>query len=207
MTFPYKILASSGPSPEELKKPVDLSSPSEIIQYKDTVYAIRFGELRNRGLDYHDEIVLMCQGKGLEDPAFFGRNCMLCGNATTNMYDLIGNSEEPVILNSMPKVNCTYQPEKDIQVAASFSGKKQEQFYAVMNRCAFDDSLIQYLADNGQLDDAKAELDFNFKSITSFDPKEKIPEEYLVKTIERKLPKESQRPNRFLRFLKSLGWK
>ena len=149
--FRYKSLVSFGPTPEQLKDKVDKSHSRDLINYNGNVYAIRFQELRNLGLDYHDEIVLMCQKRGLEDPAFFGRACMYCGNATTNLEDLVGPNDDVVIFQNIPKVNCTYKPKKDIQVAVTFTSpdKKQKPFYAIRpKRCAFDDSLIQYLADN-----------------------------------------------------------
>jgi len=123
----YETFASSGPSPEQLKEPMNRNHPREIISYNGNVYAIRYLELRNLGLDYFDEIVTMCKERGLEDPAFFGRACLYCGNATTNIKDIVGQDDKVVILNGMPKVNCTYQPDKDIKVATTFSSKKKKQ--------------------------------------------------------------------------------
>lgn len=122
--FNFKTLASSGPSPEQLKEPVDKAHPRELISYNRKVYAIRYLELRNLGLDYHDEIVTMCRERGLEDPAFFGRACMYCANSTTNIEDLVGQDDKIVILSGMPKTNCTYHPDKDISAAITFFFKR-----------------------------------------------------------------------------------
>lgn len=202
----YRMVASVGPSPFELKKPVDKSYPREIISYNGNVFAIRFSELRNLGLDYHDEIVLMCQERGLEDPVFFGKACMYCGNATTNLDDLVEMSDgNHFILNDMPKVNCTYRSEKDIKVASTFSSGdgKQKPFYAIRERCAFEDSLISYLADNGLLKKYEVDIDFNFKPITDFELGDEIPDEYLVKNVNKRLPAEPRITWRLLRFLRS----
>ncbi len=202
----YKTIALSGPSSEELKEPVDRKHPREIISYDGNVYAIRYLELRNLGLDYHDEIVTMCRERGLEDPAFFGRACMYCGNATTNIEDLVGNGDEIVVLNLMPQVNCTYKPDKEIRVATTFSSKdgKQKPFYAIGKRCAFDDSLISYLADNGLLKSFEVEFDFNFRPITDFGKDDKIPEEYLMRNVEKILPVEANSRKGLLGILRKL---
>lgn len=204
--FKYKKVLSFGPSPEELKKPVDISSPREIIQYNRKIYAVRYLELRNIGLDYFSEIVHMCQEKGLEDPAFFGRACMYCGNATTNIEDLIGNGDDIVIIDKMPKVNCTYQSDKKINIATTFSSriKKQKPFYAIEKSCAFDDSLVKYLADNSLLEPYEINFDFDFKSISDFSPDDKIPKEYLIQNVEKRLPLEKNPRKGLLNILKNL---
>ncbi|MEK6859716.1 MAG: hypothetical protein AABX54_02775 [Nanoarchaeota archaeon] len=204
--FRYETFASAGPSPEQLKKPVDRKHSREIISYNGNVYAIRYLELRNLGLDYHDEIVTMCRERGLEDPAFFGRACMYCGNATTNLDDIVEMSNGPIIFESMPKVNCTYQPDKEIRVATTFSSRKRKQkpFYAIDKRCVFDDSLITYLADNGLLKPYEVSIDFNFRPITDFKKDDKIPCEYLMKNVERRLPVEGSSRKGLLGILKRI---
>jgi hypothetical protein len=205
--FRYKLFAFSNPSPEELKKLVDKSHPREIISYNRRVYVVRYLELRNLGLDYYDEIVIMCQERGLEDPAFFGRACMYCGNAATNIEDLVGSDDRIIIFNSIPKVNCTYKPDKDIKVATTFtsSDNKQPPFYAVRTeRCAFDDSLISYLADNGLLKSYEVEFDFNFRPINDFKLNDKIPDEYLARNVKKRLPFEASSRRGLLGILKKI---
>ena len=43
---------------------------------------------------------------------------------------VVGFGDEVIIINSIPKVNCTYQPDKDIKVATTFTSpdKKQKPF-------------------------------------------------------------------------------
>jgi len=203
----FRFVASSGPSAEELKEPVNKDESLEIINYKGT-YAIRFNELRNLGLNYFDDIVLMCQNKGLEDPAFFGRACLYCQNSTTNLDDLVELSDgEPFILNKISRVNCTYHPDKEIKVASTYTSKdkKQKPFYAIRSeRCAFEDSLISYLIDNGLLESFKVGIEFIFRPLKDFKPGEVITEEYLCENVVKLLPKESSDKKGLIGYLKRL---
>lgn len=212
--FEFETFMSVGPSPEQLKEEVKKSDFHEIISYGGGVYAIRYGELRNLGLDNHDAIVKMCRTRGLEDPAFFARACMYCSNSSTNIGDLVSQDlarggDGVLILNRVPETECGYKSQDGIRVATTFTGKNQEPFYAVEDNCAFTDALVRGLADNGVLEPYAIQgFPFDFKPIASFPFGQKIPDEYLARNVSDRLngvlPAEQKRPVGLLRKLGNL---
>ena len=193
------LFTSGTPDYQRLKEKVKNSEPREIISHKGNVYAIRYNELRNRGLDYGDQIELMCFNKGLYNPVFFGKACSYCSNATQNLPEEIAVKKNAmVIINNTSQIDwgCTYNGKENIEVATVFGHRKKKnlKFYAIRTeRCAFEDSLISYLAENSLIEDCKVDLPFGFIPITNFDPSQPIPREFLFKEVNKKLPKERKR--------------
>jgi len=143
--------------------------------------------------------------KGLVIPAFFNRACHHCENASVTDFaeQLISESGGlPVIINSfsMGSLGCNYQGNPDISIANQYSDPRgifngffNPEFYALTeDRCAFDDSLVEYVAGEGLIDDFKVEIDFPFVPISQISPDNEIPLEFLSKSV-RKAVRESKR--------------
>ncbi|MBR9705124.1 hypothetical protein GOV12_06955 [Candidatus Pacearchaeota archaeon] len=192
--FKYEIDFPNSKTPEELKVQVDKKFFPEIIRYNESTYVIRSAELRNLGLDYHDEIALMCHESGLENAGIFQRSCILCTNATTNLEDLADMSKEGDVISvkSDSKVNCTYKSKEDIEVATPFyfNKHKKKQYYAIRKDCVFDECLVKYLADNGLLEEYKFDVDFDFKQFLEFKSLRDVSKRHYLKNVRKKLPKE-----------------
>lgn len=184
-----RTVASAGPSPEQLKKPVDKHSSEGIFSYNGKIYAIRQRELVNLGLDYRGEIDELCAQRGLPDTVFFEPACPYCDNASKNVLKMVLNSGEPVLINNTSKIEwgCNYKG-IGVKIAETFRGETQEPFYAVREGdCAFIDSLVSYLSDGGHLKKYEVALEFNFKPISEFEKTKIIPDEFLVRHVKKKL--------------------
>ena len=184
---------------QSLKEKVKRSEPRDIIFHKGDVYVIRPTELRNRSLDYGDEIELMSFNKGLYVPMFFSRSCDQCSNANVDFYEKIfeemGDSEL-VIVGNINHLGCSYTPSPKIEVASlAYSNNfKKQKFYALRDdRCAFEDSLIDYVASNELMDDLKVDIPFDFVPIQDVDPNKPIPSRFLLKEVNKFLPKERKK--------------
>ena len=193
------LFTSSGPSHDKLERKIDKSEPREIIFYKDNLYAIRYNELRNIGLDLKYQIEDLCFDKGLYNPVFFGMACHHCNNAAQNLpEDIAMKKGAMVIVDNISSLNwgCVYQGDPNIKIASVFTSinKKNLKFYAIQtDRCAFYDSLISCVAEKGWLDNYKSYIEFDFKPITDFNQGQKIPKEFLFKEVNKKLPKEKEK--------------
>lgn len=71
--------------PEDMKRPVYSNEPVDLISYGHRVFGIRFGELRNLGLDNYDLVSGRCKERGLWNPAFFNKACMFCDSSSVNL--------------------------------------------------------------------------------------------------------------------------
>ncbi|MEK6859714.1 MAG: hypothetical protein AABX54_02765 [Nanoarchaeota archaeon] len=159
----------------KLKGNVRESESKQIIFYNGKTYAIRFSELRNLGLDYRDEIALVCRLNGFEDVGFFSRACGNCKNSVSIREDSVKN--------------CRYEQGKEIRFAVPYTNQDDNQavFYAIRpEKCAFDDSLVIYLADRGLMEKYRVNIDFNFKPIDEFESS-KIPGEFLKPNVEKRI--------------------
>jgi len=181
-------LAEVGPSPEQLKEKVNPDVPPLIIKYRGKIFEIRYAELRNLGLDHYGEIVSLCQESGL-DPVFFGRACVHCEQNTFDFADHIskldGSSDGPVVLSGIGRLEefCGYNPyEGEPQIATTFTNPKNKRpFYAIDNRCVFDDSLVSFLAENGHLEPYRVDRGFNFKPIGDFKEGRANPDDFSLR--------------------------
>jgi len=150
----YKLIAMHGPSPNALKQKISRFAIPEIIKYADTTYKLPFDQLRNIGLDHHDDIVGLCVDKGLVNPALFSAACQYCENSNYDLIALSLSVDGPVMINDLSKLEwrCRFVGDEKIKVATPFfDNKKKFHFYAIADNCAFTDSLIEYLVLNGTL--------------------------------------------------------
>ena len=188
----FRTLASAGESsPQEMKREVKQSESVEVIYYHGEVYAVRWEELRNLGLDHYGSVLKECQRRGLGDPVFFGRACHYCDKAGFNIADMFAEGrEEPVIVQDTSKIDwkCQYVGDPEIKEAVSFTPKtgthKGNPIYAIHpDRCAFNDSLVSVLAQGGHLEPYKTDMKFNFQPITDFPTSDSVPDEFLAENV------------------------
>jgi hypothetical protein len=180
-----EIIASCGPAPEKLKKPVDKTIPKQIVSHKGDVYVIYYQELKNLALDYYMDISQLCKQKGLMQLGFFNKACEYCIHSSINIMDIAINAKKTVIIPNTAYLDsdCKYKTDSDIKIAVVHTGKNQKPFYAIEENCAFTDSLVSLLAEKGKLEPYKTNMDFNFKPIDYFEKTHYVPEEFLLNRI------------------------
>jgi len=206
----YEVIASAGPYSDELKSRVSEDEPRTLVIYDNSeLYAVRFSEMRNIGLDNYDAVFEESTRRGLANPAFFNRACIYCGHSRNNLFDIMASrvaegDDGMVVMGSVPddSGNCNYAPDKHIVLAREFHGMNSPYFYAVDDvfNCAFDDALVSVLYQRRLLDPYFVDMDpadFDLRPLSSFEGGQDIPVQYHSRTIEKILDgKGFSAPNR-----------
>ncbi len=177
-------IVSMGPTPKQLKRKIEKTESPVIISYKGQTYEINFNGLRNLGLDSYEGVTKRAAEFGLDDLCFFNTNCIYCGYNKENIFTQISDSKEAVIIEDTSKLekSCSYQPKTDVKLASCYIDRKNQiKFYMENDKCAFDEALVSYLADNGFLKEFESYKEYNFRPIEDFEEGRADPQEFLIK--------------------------
>ena len=162
-------MVCSGPEPK--KSNIRKSTRPLLINYHGETYEIRFSELRNLGIDNLEEVVKEAKSRGNNPMPDFCRSCLYCDNNKNNIERYFkGDSETDENGDRIPGKECTYVS-SEVQIVNIFSSKDDGRIVRAVEseNCAFYDSLVITLANNGALGPYKVNIDFNFLSIDDFE--------------------------------------
>lgn len=145
------IASTARTDPERIEREVPGNEQPSFIRYNGVVYQMRWGELRNLGLDSYGDVERVARDLGDNNIGEIGLFCPDCNFNSEGVVSVFAGERERIGLN------CTYGGKKGVKIAMP----RDDGSYMQPGPCVLTDALVSYLADKGFLDSFIVNQDFD----------------------------------------------